>query len=420
MSDQGSSAPDASIKDQALATRNVWALTLTSFLTDVSSEMIFNLLPLFLFDVLRVGTPLIGLIEGLAETTASVMKVFSGWWSDLLGRRKILALTGYGLSTLAKPFLYLANGWGSVLGVRFADRLGKGIRTAPRDALLAGSVGENRRGWAFGLHRAGDTAGAVVGLAVALLVVLASSRQGGVLERATFQTIVLISLVPAVLAVLVLALGSREVPLRAAGHARPRFGLTQFDRPFRSFLGIMLIFTLGNSSDAFLILRAQNAGLSVAGVLGMMLVFNLVYAGLSGPAGSLSDRWGRKGMLAAGWGVYVLVYAGFAAANAAWQVVALMAVYGVYYGLTEGVAKAFVADLVRPEHRGTAYGIYHAAIGLMALPASLVAGVLWQGFGTWTGLGPSAPFWFGAALALMATGLLASLRTPPRAAEAAG
>jgi MFS family permease len=388
--------------------RNVWVVTLTSFLTDVSSEMISNLLPLFLFTVLGVRTSLIGLIEGVAETTASLLKVFSGWFSDRLGRRKVLAVLGYGLSTVAKPFLYFATTWGWVLGVRFADRAGKGLRTAPRDALVADSVNERQRGLAFGLHRAGDTAGAFVGLLVALIVLLAAQHTAA-LERRTFQIVVLLSLIPAVLAVVVLALGAREVKVSGAGAERPRLSLAGFDRRFRLFLGIVVLFTLGNSSDAFLILRAQNAGLSVAGVLGMMLTFNLVYSLVSSPAGALSDRIGRRRLLVAGWLLYAVVYLGFFRATAGWHAWALMGVYGIYYGLTEGAAKAFVADLVPSERRGTAYGVYNAAIGLMAFPASLVAGILWQGAGGWEGLGPGAPFLFGAVVALLAAVLLALL-----------
>ncbi len=388
--------------------RNVWVVTLTSFLTDVSSEMISNLLPLFLFTVLGVRTSVIGLIEGVAETTASLLKVFSGWFSDRLGRRKVLAVLGYGLSTVAKPFLYFATTWGWVLGVRFADRAGKGLRTAPRDALVADSVNERQRGLAFGLHRAGDTAGAFVGLLVALIVLLTAQRAAA-LERRTFQIVVLLSLIPAVLAVVVLALGAREVKVSGVGAERPRLSLAGFDRRFRLFLGIVVLFTLGNSSDAFLILRAQNAGLSVAGVLGMMITFNLVYSLVSSPAGALSDRIGRRRLLVAGWLLYAVVYLGFSRATAGWQAWALMGVYGIYYGLSEGAAKAFVADLVPSERRGTAYGVYNAAIGLMALPASLVAGILWQGAGGWEGLGPGAPFLFGAVVALLAAVLLALL-----------
>jgi MFS family permease len=389
--------------------RNVWVTTITSFLTDISSEMLINLLPLFLFNVLGVRTAVIGLIEGVAETTASILKLFSGWLSDRLRARKGLAVLGYGLSTIAKPFLYFATTWGWVLGVRFADRVGKGLRTAPRDALVADSIDERQRGLAFGLHRAGDTAGAVIGLAIALGVFLATQRGMAELTRATFQVIVLISVVPAALAVLVIALGAQEV--QAASHETkpPRLTLVGLDRRFLVFLVIVVVFTLGNSSDAFLILRAQTAGLSVSGVLGMMLIFNLTYALISTPAGALSDRVGRRRLLILGWGLYALVYLGFARASVGWHAWSLMAAYGIYYGLTEGVAKAFVADLVPSERRGTAYGVYNAAVGITAFPASLIAGVLWQGVGSWAGFGPSAPFLFGAGLAALAVVMLMRL-----------
>jgi MFS family permease len=405
--------------------RNVWVVTITSFLTDISSEMLFNLLPIFLFNVLGARTDVIGVIEGVAESTASLLKLVSGWLSDRLRKRKALAVLGYALSTLAKPLLYLADNWVWVLGMRFADRTGKGLRTAPRDALVADSIDERHRGLAFGLHRAGDTGGAVVGILIALVVVL-SMEGSGMLQRSTFQRIVLLSLIPAALAVLVLALGAHDVVPKekaspaAADRVETKIGLDfrKRDRPFFLFLGIMVIFTLGNSSDAFLILRAEQAGLSVAGILGMMLSFNLIYALLSGPAGALSDRIGRKTLMVAGWSLYAAVYLGFAGANAGWQTWALMCVYGVYYGISEGVARAFVADLVPALQRGSAYGAYHAAVGLTALPASLIAGVLWQGVGAWSGFGPSAPFLFGAAMALAAVVLLTSLKPANRPLEA--
>ena len=399
--------------------RNVWVVTITSFLNDLSSEMLLNLLPLFLFNVLGVRTTVIGLIEGVADTTASLVKLFSGWISDRLRMRKGLAVLGYMLSTVAKPFLYLATSWGWVLGVRFADRIGKGLRTAPRDALVADSIDERQRGLAFGIHRAGDTAGAVLGLSVALVVLRASQRGVAALTRDTFQTIVLVSLIPAVLAVLTIALGAQEVtptlrgttPQRRGPVDKPRLTLAGFDRRFRLFLLITVLFTLGNSSDAFLILRAQTTGLSVSGVLGMMVVFSLVYTLVSAPAGALSDRVGRRRLLIAGWSLYAVVYLGFARATVGWHAWILMATYGIYYGLTEGVAKAFVADLVPSEQRGTAYGVYNAAIGITALPASLLAGFLWQGVAGWNGFGPSAPFLFGAILALLAAVFMTQLPT---------
>lgn len=392
--------------------RNVWVVTLTSFLTDISSEMVFNLLPLFLAGALGVRTNVIGVIEGVADTTASLLKVFSGWWSDRLGSRKWLAVAGYGLSTLSKPFLYLASSWGGVLVVRFADRVGKGIRTAPRDALVAATVDERQRGLAFGLHRAGDTAGAALGLVLALIVVLVAQGNQVRLSRDTFQTVVLLSLIPAALAVLVLAVGAHEVPVKEK-RVPVRLSLRGFDRRYRLFLLVIVLFTLGNSADAFLILRANRLGLSVAGVMGLLIVFNGVYALVSEPAGALSDRVGRQRLLLSGWLLYAAVYLGFALVNAAWQVWLLYALYGVYYGLTYGVSKALIADLVPRAQLGTAYGVYDAAVGLMALPASLIAGVLWDGVGGWNGLGASAPFAFGAIMALLATALLPlALRQP--------
>ncbi len=394
-------APDSSRGGLATLPRNVWAVTATSFLTDMSSEMILNVLPLFLANVLGVRTSVIGLIEGIAETTASLLKVFSGWISDRIGKRKWLAVLGYGLSTVSKPFLYIVASWEGVLAVRFADRVGKGIRTAPRDALVADSIDEHHRGLAFGLHRAGDTGGAMIGVLIALGVVWATQAGHLTLELITFRRLVLFSIVPAALAVIVLVVAARETGVGAPREA-PRLTLRGFDVRFRRFMLVILVFTLGNSADAFLILRAQNAGLNVLGVLGMLATFNLVYAALSGPAGALSDRVGRRRLIIGGWLVYGLLYLGFGMAGAAWQMWVLYALYGIYYAAVEGTARAYVADIVLPTERGTAYGVYNAAVGIAALPASLIAGLLWQGLGAWQGFGPSAPFLFGAALALLA------------------
>jgi len=386
--------------------RNVWAVSLTSFFMDISSEMVINVLPLFLSNVLGVKTNIIGLIEGVAEATASLLKVFSGWLSDRLRARKWLAVSGYGLSTLAKPFFYFANSWGAVAGVRWADRVGKGIRTAPRDALVADSIDERHRGLAFGLHRAADTGGAMIGLLIALGVVWLAQAGSTELNRATFQTVVLISLVPAFLAVLSLAIGAQDVPVTKA-RERPRISFRGLGRRFAVFMLIVGVFDLGNSSDAFLVLRAQERGLSVIGVLGMLVTFNLVYTLVSTPAGSLSDRIGRRRLIVGGWLVYAVIYLGLALAGQGWHVWVLYSVYGVYYGLAYGTTKAMVADIVPQELRGTAYGTYNAVLGILDLPASLIAGFLWQGVGTWEGFGPSAPFLFGGAMALIAAVLMA-------------
>ncbi len=386
--------------------RNIWAASLTSFFMDISSEMVINILPLFLSNVLGVKTDIIGLIEGVAEMTASLLKVFSGWLSDKLRARKWLAVGGYALSAVVKPFFYFANSWRVVAGVRWADRVGKGIRTAPRDALVADSMSEEHRGLAFGLHRAADTGGAFLGLLIALGVVWLTQRGAAELDRPTFQIVVLISLVPAFLAVLSLALGARDVPVKKT-RERPRVSFRGLGRRFALFMLIVGLFDLGNSSDAFLVLRAQDRGLSVVGVLGMLVTFNAVYALLSTPAGSLSDRIGRRRVIIGGWLVYAVIYLGMALSQAGWHVWVLYALYGVYYGLAYGTTKAMVADIV-PEHlRGTAYGTYNAVMGLLDFPASLIAGLLWR----W--IAPSAPFFFGAAMALTAAVLMAVVLRPP-------
>jgi MFS family permease len=380
--------------------RNVWIVTATSFLTDISSEMIVYLVPLFLANVLGVRTSIIGLIDGVAETTASLLKIYSGALSDKLGKRKWLTVLGYSLSTIAKPFLYIANAWGWVLGVRFFDRVGKGIRTAPRDALVADSIDPSQRGLAFGFHRAGDTLGAFVGLGLAALIVWLTQSQAEFLTRSTFQIVILVSIIPAVLAVIVLALGAREVG-KSKPASVPALSLKGFDSRFKYFLFVVVLFTLGNSSDAFIVLRGQERGLNVLQVMLMVMTFNFVYAALAGPLGALSDRIGRRRLILFGWLAYGLVYLGFALSKTGWQVWMLFGLYGIYYAATEGVAKALIADLVPESQRGTAYGLFAAAVGLTALPASLIAGLLWQGLGAWTGFGASAPFYFGAAMALL-------------------
>ena len=418
--------------------RNVWAASGTSFLTDVSSEMLLNVLPLFLANVLGVRVWAVGVVEGLADTTAALVKLGSGWLSDRLRARKWLAVGGYGVSALAKPFYYVASTWWAVAAIRWGDRVGKGLRTGPRDALLADSTPSARRGLVFGLHRAADTGGAVVGLLVTLWVVTSVQGDAALLEEDTFRRLVLWSLLPAFAGVALLALVARDVrPAEerrraaarrsgvtdardaespggdVAGAAAPGRGREPAPTPIRSlgrgfgaFLACSALFELGNSADAFLVLRAQERGLSVIDVLWVLLAFNVVYALVATPAGSLSDRVSRKGIVVASWGVYAVTYLGFAIARTPMHVTVLYLLYGVYSGMVAGAAKALVSDLVPAELRGTAYGSYAAAIGLVSLPASVLGGVLWEGLGAWSGFGPAAPFAFGAAMAGVAALLL--------------
>lgn len=392
-------------------TRNVWAVSLTSFLMDVSSEMVINILPLFLSNILGVKTNVIGIIEGVAESTASLVKVFSGWLSDKLHGRKWIAVAGYALSALTKPFFYFANTWEGIATVRWVDRLGKGIRTAPRDALVADSVDQENRGFAFGFQRAADTAGAMFGLLIALGVVWFAQSNAVALNIKTFRTVVLVSLVPAFLAVLTLIIGAKDVPAGATAKL-PKFAFRSLGKPFMIFMVIVGIFDLGNSSDAFLVLRAQERGVSVLGILAMLVVFNLVYALASIPAGSLSDRVGRRRLIIAGWLIYAVVYLGFGMANFGWQIWILYVIYGLYYGLAYGTAKAMIADLVPDVLRGTAYGTYNAVLGVLDFPASIIAGVFWQGAGAWAGLGVRAPFLFGAGMAFIAAAAMWAWKPP--------
>jgi MFS family permease len=372
----------------------VVALGVVSLLTDLSSEMIYPLLPVFLTTVLGAGPQALGLIEGVAESAASLLKVVSGRWSDRARRRKPLVVAGYSLAGAMRPLIGLAAGWPTVLLLRFADRVGKGLRTSPRDALIADATPPAQRGEAFGLQRSLDHAGAVAGpLVAAALLTFA-----GLSLRAVF----LLAAVPAVAVVGVLVAWVREAPRGTVGAPANIIGAwRELGRSFHVVLAALLLFTLGNSTDAFLLLRLSNSGVSPAGVALLWSAFHVVKMISAYACGRASDRLGRRRMVIAGWSVYAAVYLAFAVVGSRPAVIATFLAYGLYYGLTEPVERAWVADLAPPQLRGTAFGLYHGVIGLAALPASLLFGILWQRFGA------PAAFFTGAALAAGASVLLA-------------
>jgi MFS family permease len=369
--------------------RNVIALSAVSFLTDVSSEMIYPLLPVFLTTVLGANASFIGAIEGAAETTAALLKLASGWWSDRVRKRKPLVVLGYGIASVARPLVAIAQTASQVLLVRVADRVGKGIRNAPRDALIAESVDPSIRGRAFGFHRAADHAGGVVGPLIAFAVLT--------WQLAPLRTVFWLAAIPGLLSLLVVILFVREVPRAAQAPAKGGPDLTQpLGARFWRVLVVIFLFTLGNSTDAFLLLRASQLGVPVALAPVLWAALHVVKSASSTPGGALSDRIGRRPTLIAGWVLYAAVYFAFARADAAWQAWALFGLYGLYFGLTEGAERALVADLVQPEKRGTAFGWYNLAIGLGALPASILFGYVWDRAGA------SIAFTMGAGLALAA------------------
>jgi len=378
--------------------RNVVALGLVSLLTDVSSEMIYPLLPLFLTRVLGAGQTYVGLVEGAAESAASLTKLYSGWLADRLGKRKSLVVTGYTFSTFTRPLVAFALAPWHVLAIRFSDRLGKGLRTSPRDALIAASTDRALMGRAYGFHRSMDHLGAVTGplLAFGLLALL------GVQLR----TIFLLAAIPGLLSVLILIMWVTEVgvaPTISLETPRPK---SRLDGRLVRFLLIVTLFTLGNSSDAFLLLRAQDVGIGVAYLPLLWMFFHLVKAATGMPGGILSDLRGRRGTIISGWLVYALAYLGFGVASQPWQIWGLFAFYGLYFGLTEGVERALIADLVPAERRASAFGLYHFCIGIAALPSSLLMGYLYQHFGA------GFAFTVGAILAAVSALLLALLLRP--------
>ncbi len=378
--------------------KNVRSLGWVSLFNDIASEMIYPLLPLFLNTVLGAGVVFIGLIEGIAESVSSFLKLFSGWVSDRFRKRKGLILFGYALASITRPFIGLATSAYHVLFLRFFDRIGKGMRSSPRDALLSQSCGEEERGKAFGFQRAMDHAGAMTGPLIASLLMAVFTKD--------LRIIFLLAFIPSLFCLWILWRGVTDVyPIKNSNGVNkkqnsisspPKLHWRGWDRKFKYFLLIITLFTLGNSSDAFLLLRAQDLGLNVVSIPILWFVFHLSKTAFSVPGGALSDRIGRRKVMILAWIIYGLVYLGFAFSSKAYQVWLLFILYGFFYGLSEGTEKAWVSDLVEESKRGTAYGAYHFCIGIAALPASFLMGLIWKAIGVqWA-------FSFGALMALIA------------------
>lgn len=395
---------------------NVFALSLVSLLNDTSSEIIYPLLPAFLALTLSASPFAIGLIEGFAESIAALLKLFSGYFSDKFDSRKLPVFFGYSLASLTRPLLAFVGSWQQVLFVRVTDRVGKGIRGAPRDAIIAASVPEEKRGLAFGFNRAADHLGAVIGPIVAFLLLSHFAADAENPTAREYQQVFLYASIPVVLGLFVIVFfvheDKRKKPLETANSVTPiKLSLREFDGNFKRFLAVIAVFTLSNSTDAFLLLRAEQSGIApaVLPLLWMALHFSKVVSSLV--FGDLSDKVGRKKLIFAGWILYAIVYAGFAFASHAWQSWALFLIYGLYFGLTEGAEKALVADLVPSEKRGTAFGFYNLAFSITVFPASLIFGAIWNNFGA-----PTA-FLTSAVISICAACFLITIHPKPQNAE---
>ncbi len=383
--------------------RTVVSLGVVSLLNDASSEMLYPLLPLFLSQSLGASVAFVGLVEGVAETTASLLKLFSGWLSDRIGRHKALTFWGYALAGATRPLMAVAMAAWQVLFLRFVDRVGKGIRTSPRDALLARACDENIRGMAFGFHRAMDNMGALVGPLLASAVLVFAPEN--------YRLVFVLAALPALLSLFVLWFGVQEhqevvvkqsatkLPSTVANRQSP-IAAVPSDLRFRWFLASTFLFTLSNSSDAFLLLRAKGCGVPDAAIPLLWTWLHIVKSAAAMPGGRLSDKIGRTSSIALGWLVYASVYAAFAFSQSPWQIWALFGIYGLYFGLTEGAERALVADLVPEEQRGSGYGTFHFVVGVGMLPASILFGMIWHL------LRVEAAFLFGATLAFLASALL--------------
>ncbi len=390
---------------------NVFALSLVSLLNDTSSEIIYPLLPAFLALTLGASPFAIGLIEGFAESVAAFLKLFSGYFSDKFDSRKLPVFFGYSLASLTRPLLAFVGSWQQVLFVRVTDRVGKGIRGAPRDAIIAASVPEEKRGLAFGFNRAADHLGAVIGPVVAFFLLSYYAVNPESPTAHEYQQVFLYASIPVVLGLFVIVFFVKEDKRKKSEEADSvtpiKLSLKEFDGNFKRLLLVIALFTLSNSTDAFLLLRAEQAGIApaVLPLLWMALHFSKVISSLI--FGDLSDKVGRKTLIFIGWILYALVYAGFAFVNSDWQTWVLFLIYGLYFGLTEGAEKALVADLVPKEKRGTAYGFYNLAFSITVFPASLIFGAIWTTFGAETA------FLGSAVVSICAAFFLLTIQTKP-------
>ena len=375
-----------------------------SLFTDVSSEMVYPLIP-DLVKAVGGGAAALGLIEGVAEGTANIMKAFSGYWSDKIAKRKPLIFLGYFLAAIAKPFLGFAYLWQMILGFRFLDRVGKGVRSSPRDALLADSTGDRKMGKWFGFHRMMDTLGAVVGPLLAALLL----ARGLKLQHLFYWAVL-----PAVAGLIIIQVFVREIKPERKPAEKFKLDFRGFSPTYHKFLAVSCVFALGTFSNTFLILRAKDFGFETKTLPLLYVVFNVVYALSSMPAGMLSDKLGRKNLLLTSMAVFAACYFGFAFATKAVHIWVLFALFGIDGGIKEGVQRALIADLVPSEKRASAYGIYYAGIGMLMIPASAFAGLFWKS------LGPKIAFSYGAVLAVTAFVLLTVLIPWPRSNKVAG
>jgi MFS family permease len=373
------------------SSKNIFFIGLISFFGGISQDIFVPILPLYLANVLHLDKSFIGLTEGLVTSSASIFRIISGYLSDRFHKNKPIVFLGYLLSCISRPLLAVVTSGFGILGLRFLDGVGKGMKDAPKDALIADSTIQKSRGRGFGVVRALDTLGSVIG--PLLLFVLLYVLRNNTLK---YHYIFFITAIPLLFTLGILKLFVREAEVQKSTILDKT--TVQLPIQYYIFLGIVLLFSLGNSSDTFLILRAQNVGVSLLSIPLVYALFNFVYAAASIPLGSLSDKIGREKVIFLGWIAYAVSYFGFAQATKPIAVWVLFALYGIYYATTEGVVKAFIADMVPTGHRGKAYGLYNAFVGLITLPASFIAGFLWDK------ISPAAPFYFSSVISLAAAG----------------